>query len=79
MWPSPQVYQLALDRLGVTHREISFQSSNRWDVYAASAFGFCTVWCNRTGQPREQLPGAPDLELATLAALPDHLGAERAV
>jgi 2-haloacid dehalogenase len=28
------------------------------------------VWCNRYGQPRERLPGAPDCEINTLADLP---------
>jgi 2-haloacid dehalogenase len=27
------------------------------------------VWCNRTGQPRERLPGAPDREIVSLAQL----------
>jgi len=67
---SPKVYQLALDRLGVGAHEISFQSSNAWDAHAASAFGMRVVWCNRYGQPRERLPGAPDAEITTLAALP---------
>ncbi len=67
---APQVYQLAVDRLGVAVREISFQSSNAWDVYAASAFGMRTVWCNRTSQCRERLPGAPDHEIRSLNELP---------
>jgi 2-haloacid dehalogenase len=67
---APPVYQLAVDRLGVAAREISFQSSNAWDVYAASAFGMRTVWCNRSGQCRERLPGAPDHEIRSLAELP---------
>src|SRR5262249_21909933 len=49
----PTVYQLAVDRLGVPAAEISFQSSNAWDAYAASAFGMRVVWCNRYGQRRE--------------------------
>jgi 2-haloacid dehalogenase len=67
---APQVYQLAVDRLGIPAREISFQSSNAWDVYAASAFGMRTVWCNRAGQCRERLPGAPDHEIRSLTELP---------
>ena len=43
----PKVYQLAVDRLGVAKSEITFQSSNAWDAYAASAFGMRVVWCNR--------------------------------
>ena len=67
---APQVYQLAVDRLGIPAREISFHSSNAWDVYAASAFGMRTVWCNRAGQCRERLPGAPDREIRSLSELP---------
>src|SRR5271157_56664 len=35
--PHPKVYQLAVDRLGVERHAISFQSSNAWDAWAASA------------------------------------------
>ncbi len=72
--PAPQVYQLAVDRLGVPAEAISFQSSNGWDVHAAAAFGMTVVWCNRTGQRRERLPGAPTAEVNTLAELPGLLG-----
>ena len=71
---APEVYQLAVDRLGLRASAIAFQSSNGWDVYAASAFGFRTVWCNRSGQPRERLPGKPDGVVASLATLPAQLG-----
>lgn len=71
----PRVYQLALDRLALPAGAISFQSSNAWDAYAASAFGMRVVWCNRYGQKRERLPGAPDFEIKTLAELPPLLGA----
>jgi 2-haloacid dehalogenase len=66
----PRVYQRALDRLGVRAEEVSFQSSNAWDAYAASAFGMRVVWCNRYGQKPERLPGKPDHEIRTLAELP---------
>ena len=68
--PHPSVYQLAVDRLGLPATAISFQSSNAWDAYAASAFGMRVVWCNRYGQRRERLPGAPDREIRSLAELP---------
>src|SRR5262249_8052827 len=68
--PHPKVYQLAVDRLGVPAGAISFQSSNAWDAYAASAFGMQVVWCNRYGQMRERLPGSPDREIKSLAELP---------
>jgi 2-haloacid dehalogenase len=68
--PHLSVYRLAVDRLGVPASAISFQSSNAWDAHAASAFGMRVVWCNRYGQRRERLPGAPDREIRTLADLP---------
>jgi 2-haloacid dehalogenase len=73
--PDPRVYQLAVDRLGCPAAAIAFQSSNGWDAYAASASGMQVVWCNRYGQRRERLPGAPDCEIATLADLPALVGA----
>ena len=68
--PDPRVYQLAVERLGLPASAISFQSSNAWDAYAASAFGMKVVWCNRYAQRRERLPGSPDHEIASLAELP---------
>ena len=73
--PDPRVYRLAVDRLGCPAAAIAFQSSNAWDAHAASAFGMQVVWCNRYGQRRERLPGAPDREIATLAELPALVGA----
>ena len=68
--PHPKVYQLAVDRLGIESNAISFQSSNAWDAYTASAFGMRVVWCNRYGQRAERLPGKPDREITSLAELP---------
>jgi 2-haloacid dehalogenase len=68
--PHPKVYQFAVDRLAVPAGAISFQSSNAWDAYAASAFGMRVVWCNRYSQRPERLPGRPDREIASLAELP---------
>jgi 2-haloacid dehalogenase len=73
--PHPKVYRLAVDRLRLAPETILFLSSNAWDACAASAFGLRTVWCNRYGQGRERLPGAPDLEIRSLAELPGLLGA----
>jgi len=72
----PKVYRYALDSLGLPAKAIAFQSSNAWDAYGASDFGMRVVWCNRYGQRRERLPGAPDAEVRTLAELPGLLAAE---
>ena len=72
--PHPRVYQLAVDHLGVPASAMSFQSSNAWDAWAASAFGMQVVWCNRYGQRRERLPGNPDREIKSLDELPALVG-----
>ena len=72
----PRVYQYALDQLGVTAAQVSFQSCNAWDAFAASAFGMRVVWCNRYGQRRERLPGKPDHEVQSLSELPGLLRGE---
>ena len=51
--PDRRVYALASKRFGVPLGQISFQSSNRWDVAGAKAFGFHSVWINRGGAPDE--------------------------
>ena len=68
--PSPAVYRLAADRLGVWPSEIGFVSANGWDACGAKAFGFRVAWCNRTGQPAERLPGTPDVVIRSLEELP---------
>jgi 2-haloacid dehalogenase len=70
----PRVYQLALDRLALPAEAISFQSSNGWDAWAASAFGMRVVWCNRYGLKPERMPGKPDVVVESLAELPAIVG-----
>ena len=71
----PRVYEYGLQQLGMRADQVSFQSSNAWDAFAASAFGMRVVWCNRYGQRPERLPGAPDHEVRSLAELPALLAA----
>lgn len=68
--PAPEVYQLAIDRLGVAREKICYVSSNGWDACSAAAFGFQVVWCNRAELPAERLPGAPKAVVRSLDALP---------
>lgn len=72
--PDPRVYQLAVDRLAVTAEQISFQSSNAWDVVGAATFGMQVAWINRFGQRRERLTAEPKAELDSLTPLPELLG-----
>jgi len=58
--PAPEVYQLAVDRLGVGKEEIGFVSSNCWDALGARSFGFRVYWINRAKAPVDALGFQPD-------------------
>lgn len=75
--PHPNVYQLAVDRLGLSKDQISFQSSNAWDAVGAATFGFRVAWINRFGQGQEKLTAEPDVELKTLDELLPIVGAAK--
>ncbi|RKE85648.1 haloacid dehalogenase type II [Rhizobium sp. AG855] len=66
---APAAYALVTDRLGLAPDEIAFQSSNRWDIAGAKAFGFTCHWINRSGAPDEYADLAPDAILPTLKGL----------
>jgi 2-haloacid dehalogenase len=65
-----RVYDYGVQQLGLRPDQVSFQSSNAWDAFAASDYGMRVVWCNRYGQRPERLPGRPDHEIRSLAELP---------
>lgn len=68
--PSPTVYALAVERLGVPKEEVTFVSSNCWDALGAKSFGFRVCWINRLNAPVDGLGFQPDAILATLGDLP---------
>ena len=65
----PECYRLATRYFGCNASEISFQSSNRWDIAGAAIFGCHTVWVNRSGQPDEYKGFGPDREVSDLSRL----------
>jgi 2-haloacid dehalogenase len=67
--PAPAVYELVTKRFGCAPGDVSFQSSNRWDIAAAKAFGFRCVWINRVGAPDEYPETPPDRVVRDLSAL----------
>lgn len=71
--PSPQVYQLAGDKLGVERGSIAFISSNSFDIIGATAFGFHTYWVNRANQPLDELGFKPDRTITRLTDLVEAL------
>ena len=68
--PSPTVYALAPQALGIASSDLLFVSSNGWDVAGAKSFGYQTAWCNRQNAPAENLGVSPDVTVRSLADLP---------
>lgn len=71
--PAPQVYELAVQRLGVPKERIGFVSSNGWDAAGAKSYGFQVFWINRARAPVERLGFQPDRVISTLADLSEVL------
>ena len=67
--PSPRVYQLASQKMGLPAAAIGFVSSNAWDVIGAKAVGFWTCWVNRSNAPEEELGFTPDVIVSSLTDL----------
>jgi 2-haloacid dehalogenase len=71
--PAPEVYELAVRRLGVPKERIGFVSSNGWDALGASSFGFRVFWINRAGAPLDRLGFQPDRVISSLSELDEVL------
>ncbi|MBE7549969.1 MAG: haloacid dehalogenase type II [Anaerolineales bacterium] len=67
--PSPQVYRLAVDKLGLEAQAIGFVSSNSFDIIGATAFGFRTFWVNRAASPLDELGVVPTTTIGKLTDL----------
>ena len=65
--PTPAVYQLVTERFNCKPSEVTFFSSNNWDVSGAGAFGFKTIWVNRTGVAWDNLPGKPNSIISSIS------------
>jgi 2-haloacid dehalogenase len=69
--PRQEVYALVTDRFACKPGDVTFVSSNRWDVMGATAFGFGAYWINRGNMPDEYADFAPRQVLRDLTALTD--------
>lgn len=65
--PRREVYALVTDHFKCMPTDVTFVSSNRWDVMGAQAFGFRTAWINRSKMPEEY--GKADTILSDLSSL----------
>jgi 2-haloacid dehalogenase len=69
--PRPEVYGLVTGYFKCPPADVTFISSNRWDVMAGVSVGFRAFWINRTKMPDEYLDFSPARVLSDLRALAD--------
>lgn len=67
--PRPEVYALVTRHFGCKPADVTFVSSNRWDVMASVSVGFHGQWINRSRNPDEYLDFPPERVLSDLTAL----------
>jgi 2-haloacid dehalogenase len=67
--PRPEVYRLVTDHYKCQPGDVTFVSSNRWDVMAGTSVGFNSYWINRSGMPDEYRDFPPKQALGDLTAL----------
>ncbi len=75
--PSPRVYQLASQTLGIDRGSIGFVSSNSFDVNGAKSFGFWTCWVNRLNNTWDEIGFLPDVTVNKLTDLTNILKLSR--
>jgi 2-haloacid dehalogenase len=67
--PRPEVYRLATEHFQCKPSDVTFVSSNRWDVMAGTSVGFNGTWVNRGKAPDEYLDFPPQQTLNDLSGL----------
>ena len=73
--PSPRVYGMAPERLGVSSAELRFVSSNSWDVAGAASAGLGAFWIQRSAaEPPEELGFGAERVVHAITDLPTLLG-----
>ncbi len=72
--PKPEIFRLAIDRLGVDEASaVMIGDSLVRDVAGAAAVGIKSIWLNRMGIKVSEQSPVPDAELPNLVGLPDLL------
>jgi 2-haloacid dehalogenase len=67
--PRPEVYRLVPDQFRCSPADVTFVSSNRWDVMAGVRAGFRGIWLNRSNMPDEYQDFPPARVLKELSVL----------
>lgn len=67
--PAAEAYEIVTTHFTCEPSEVTFVSSNGWDIYGASRFGFSTIWVNRAEFPVDSLPRIPGRIVSDLEGL----------
>lgn len=67
--PATEAYAIVTAHFACEPQDVTFVSSNGWDIYGATRFGFSTVWVNRAALPVDRLPNRPNRILSDLEGL----------
>jgi 2-haloacid dehalogenase len=67
--PRPEVYAMVVDEFECASSDVTFVSSNRWDVMGAVSFGFSALWVNRGKLPDEYADHMPAQTMGDLSGL----------
>ena len=69
--PDPKVYELPVKKYGIKPDQITFLSSNTWDVSGGGNYGYNAIWVNRNKTIFDNLDYQPNKEINNLTQLLD--------
>ena len=72
--PDPRIYAMVTDHFDCKPQDVTFFSSNNWDIAGAGSFGFKTIWVNRAGKTWDDLPEKPHHIVSSLKEASDLIG-----
>ncbi len=71
--PDSRVYDLPIKKFNIKANEVTFLSSNTWDVSGGGNYGYNSVWVNRNKSSFDLLDYKPKNEIGNLSQLLDIL------
>ena len=72
--PDLRIYAMVTDHFDCKPQDVTFFSSNNWDIAGAGSFGFKTIWVNRAGKTWDDLPEKPHHIVSSLKEASDLIG-----
>ena len=69
--PDSKVYELPVKKYGIKPDQITFLSSNTWDVSGGGNYGYNAIWVNRNNTIFDNLDYHPNKEINNLTQLLD--------